>query len=52
MSKVMKEALDSIARWGEDNGARWCRETARKALLESDKEGKRNDAHAKTNENC
>jgi hypothetical protein len=30
--KEMYDALDSIARWGEDNGAHWCRETARKAL--------------------
>lgn len=52
MSKIMKEALDSIARWGQDNGAQWCRETARRALLEAEKEEKKNDADAKTNETC
>ena len=52
VSKAMKEGLDSIARWGQDNGAQWCRETARRALLESEKEEKKNDAHSKTDENC
>ena len=52
MSKAMKEGLDSIARWGQDNGAQWCRETARRALLEAEKEEKKNDAHSKTDENC
>lgn len=28
-------ALADIASWGEDNGARWCRETARKAIGET-----------------
>lgn len=30
--KALYGTLDSIARWGEQNGAYWCRETARKTL--------------------
>ena len=33
--KDMKDALDSIMRWGEQNGGHWCRETARSALKEN-----------------
>ena len=30
--KELTKALKDIAAWGEENGAYWCRETARRAL--------------------
>ena len=31
--KLLRNALQDIASWGEEHGAHWCREHARQALL-------------------